>query len=47
MLSLELLGIIGLLFGLLTYGMAVTQMQRRKVAAARKDAEASRGVESA
>jgi len=47
MLSLELIGIIGVLLGLLVYSMAVTQFVRRKAAGARKEAEASRGVESA
>jgi len=47
MLSLELIGIIGVLLGLLVYGMAVTQFERRKAAGARKEAEVSKGVESA
>jgi len=41
MLSLELIGIVGILFGLLTYGMAVTRIEHRKARSARKEAEAS------
>jgi hypothetical protein len=47
MLSLELIGIIGVLFGLLTCGMAVTQFERRKARRAMREAEASEGVKSA
>jgi hypothetical protein len=41
MLSLELIGIVGVLFGLLTGGMAVAQLERRKTRSAQKEAEAS------
>ena len=44
MLSLELIGIIGLLFGLIVYGMGATYLQRRTVTAAERDAEPQKGV---
>jgi hypothetical protein len=44
MLSLELIGILGLLFGLLVWGMVVTQRERRSVAVSRLEIEAHQGV---
>jgi len=44
MLSIELIGILGLLFGLLVWGMAVTQRDRRSVALSRKEFQAQEGV---
>jgi hypothetical protein len=41
MLSLELIGIVGVLLGLLTYGMVVAQLERGKPQRARKQAQAS------
>jgi hypothetical protein len=41
MLSLELIGIVGVLFGLLTYGLVVAQLERVKTQRARKQAKAS------
>jgi len=46
MLSLELIGIFGLLFGFLVYVMVVTQLERRSVRIAeKKKAEAEKGAE--
>lgn len=44
MLSLELIGILGLLFGLLVWGMVVTQRERRGVAVSHEEIEAHQGV---
>jgi hypothetical protein len=44
MLSLELIGILGLLFGLLVWGMVVTQRERRDVLVSHREIEAHRGV---
>ncbi len=41
MLSLELIGIVGVLLGLLTYGMVVVQLERGKVQRARNQIHAS------
>jgi len=41
MLSLELIGIFGLLFGFVVYVMVVTQLERRSVRIAEKRAEPS------
>jgi len=45
MLSLELIGIFGLLFGFVVYVMVVTQLERRSIRIAEKEAE--RGAEPA
>ena len=47
MLSLELIGIIGLLFAFIMYGMGATYLQRRTVTAAERDAEPQKGVRTA
>ena len=47
MLSLELIGIISLLFGLIVYGMVATYLERRTVTAAERDAEPQKGVKTA
>jgi hypothetical protein len=47
MLSLELIGIIGLLFGLVVYGMVATYLERRTVTAVEREAEAQKGVRTA
>ena len=39
MLSLELIGIFGLLFGFVVYVMVVTQLERRSIRIAEKEAE--------
>lgn len=44
MLSLELIGILGLLFGLLVWGMVVTQRECREVVRCRPKTEAQRAV---
>jgi len=44
MLSLELIGIVGLLFALLVWGMVVTQRDRRGVAVSPREIEAQKGV---
>lgn len=44
MLSLELIGILGLLFGLLVWGMVVTRRERRDVAVSHREIEAHQGV---
>jgi hypothetical protein len=44
MLSLELIGILGSLFGLLVWGMVATQRERRDVAVSHKELEAHQGV---
>ena len=45
MLSLELIGIFGLLFGFVIYVMVVTQLERRSIRIAEKEAE--KGAERA
>ena len=45
MLSLELIGIFGLLFGFVVYVMVVTQLERRSIRIAEKEAE--KGTEPA
>ena len=45
MLSLELIGIFGLLFGFVVYVMVVTQLERRSIRIAEKEAE--KGAEPA
>jgi hypothetical protein len=45
MLSLELIGIFGLLFGFMVYVMVVTQLERRSIRIAEKEAEARKGAE--
>lgn len=45
MLSLELIGIFGLLFGFMVYVMVVTQLERRRIRIAEKEAEARKGAE--
>jgi hypothetical protein len=45
MLSLELIGIFGLLFGFAVYVMVVTQLERRSVRIAEKEAEAEKSAE--
>jgi hypothetical protein len=48
MLSLELIGIFGLLFGFVVYVMVVTQLERRSIQIAeKKKAEAEKGAEPA
>jgi len=42
MLSLELIGILGLLFGLLVWGMVVTQRECREVVRCRTKTEAQK-----
>ena len=42
MLSLELIGIFGLLFGFVVYVMVVTQLERRSMRIAEKEAEAEK-----
>lgn len=42
MLSLELIGIFGLLFGFVVYVMVVTQLERRSLRAAEKEAESEK-----
>jgi hypothetical protein len=42
MLSLELIGIFGLLFGFVVYVMVVTQLERRSIRIAEKEAEAEK-----
>jgi hypothetical protein len=44
MLSLELIGIIGLLFGLLVWGMVVTQRERRAEPVSRQETKPHPGV---
>jgi len=39
MLSLELIGIFGLLFGFVVYVMVVTQLERRRIRIAEEEAE--------
>ncbi len=45
MLSLELIGIFGLLFGFVVYVMVVTQLERRSIRIAEKEAEVRKGAE--
>jgi uncharacterized membrane protein len=45
MLSLELIGIFGLLFGFVVYVMVVTQLERRSLRTAEKKAEAEKRAE--
>lgn len=45
MLSLELIGIFGLLFGFMVYVMVVTQLERRSIRIAEKEAKARKGAE--
>jgi len=47
MLSLELIGIFGLLFGFVVYVMVVTQLERRSIRIAEKKAEAEKLEERA
>lgn len=47
MLSLELIGIFGLLFGFVVYVMVVTQLERRSLRVTEKKTEAERLAESA
>ncbi len=42
MLSLELIGIFGLLFGFVVYVMVVTQLERRSLRGAEKEAESEK-----
>lgn len=42
--SLELVGVLGLLFGSLVWGMVVTQRARRGVGVSHKEIEAHQGV---
>lgn len=44
MLSLELIGILGLLFGLLVWGMIAAQRDRRGVVLSQKEIRAQEGV---
>lgn len=44
MLSIELIGILGLLFGLLVWGMVVTQRDRTSVTLSQKEIQAQEGV---
>jgi hypothetical protein len=46
-LSLELIGIFGLLFGFVVYVMVVTQVERRRLRIAEKKAEREQLAESA
>ena len=45
MLSLELIGIFGLLFGFVVYVMVVTQLERRSLRITEKKAEAEKRAE--
>lgn len=47
MLSLELIGIFGLLFGFVVYVMVVTQLERRSIRIAERKAEAQEAQERA
>jgi len=47
MLSLELVGIFGLLFGFVVYVMVVTQLERRSIRISEKKAEAQKRAELA
>jgi hypothetical protein len=44
MLSMELIGILGLLFALLVWGMVVTQRDRTSVTLSQKEIQAQEGV---
>jgi hypothetical protein len=44
MLSIELIGILGLLFALLVWGMVVTQRDRTSVTLSQKEIQAQEGV---
>jgi hypothetical protein len=47
MLSLELIGILGLFFGLIVYGMAATHLERRAVAGLKTKSEPRKEIGAA
>jgi hypothetical protein len=47
MLSLELIGILGLFFGLIVYGMMATHLERRTVAELERKSEPREGIRPA